>query len=148
MIMDSKLEFMDAVAVSGSAGTALKGDVIDLKATAVSPFSGRPMYWVIQVTTAFATGTTAEVAFVLASDATSSIATDGSATEHARTPAYDTGELTAGKVMIVPVPVVKDVERYLGNLVVTTTGTTTAGSVNSFLVHDAQDFRAYPDAIN
>ncbi len=111
------------------------------------------MYLVIQVTTAFATATTATVSFTLASDAGAAIATDGTATEHFISDAFDTGVLTAGAVVaVVPVPVgvstVTEYERYLGVLVTTAGATTTAGSINAFLTFDPSGWKSYADAVN
>jgi len=151
-ILDERLEFMDAVDVSAAAGTALGGDVIDLGATPMD-LGHEPLYLAIQVTTAFTTGGTAEVQFILASDAAAAIATDGTATYHAVTQAFDTGVLTAGTQLVIPLPVgantLGEYERYLGVLVVTTTATTTAGSVNAFLTRDPiNGWKSYADAAN
>lgn len=150
MILDELLEFADALDVSATAGTALAGDVIDLGTTPQDFGLGKSMYLVIQVTTAFATATTAEVQFILASDAAATIATDGTASEHVLTDAFDTGVLTAGKQITIPLPVGDALayERYLGLLVVTTSATTTAGSINAFLTFDPSYWKSYPDATN
>lgn len=148
MILDSTLEFCDATDVSATAGTAIAGDVIDLDAAGQDGVEG--MYLVIQVTTDFATATTAEVSFQLASDAAAAIATDGSASIHVQTAAYDTGVLTAGRVFVIEIPrgSLPTYERYLGLLAVTTSATTTAGSINAFLTLDASTWKSYPDAVN
>lgn len=161
MIIDSLLEFADATALS-TAGTGLArlGDQIDLGGgtgpDGVTTFdpqdygNGEPMYLVIQVTTAFTTGTTSEVAFVVASDAAAAIATNGSATEHIRTPALDSGTYVAGFTLCVPLPVGVDVpyERYLGVLQDVTTAALTGGAVNAFLSRDPIGWKALPDANN
>ena len=150
MILDELLECADDLDVSASAGTALAGDVIDLGSTPQDFGHGQPMYLVIQVTTAFATATTADITFILASDASATIATDGSATEHLLTDAYDTGVLVQGFQQTFPMPVGDGLayERYLGLLVVTGNATTTAGSINAFLTFDPSYWKSYPDAVN
>ena len=150
MILDETLEFADALDVSASTGTALAGDVIDLGSEPQDYGNGCPMYLVIQVTTAFATATTAAAQFVLASDAAATIATNGTATEHLLTDAYDTSVLVQGFQQTFPLPVGDGLayERYLGLLVVTSGATTTAGSINAFLTFDPSYWKAYPDAVN
>lgn len=151
MILDERLEFCDAVDVSSTVGTSLEGDVIDLGATPQdygSPY--RPMYLVIQVTTAFATATTATAQFTLATDAAAAIATNGTATEHIITDAFDTGVLVQGYTLQIPLPqgVGLEYERYMGILVTTAGATTTAGSINAFLTSSVSNQRLLPDAQN
>lgn len=150
MILDELLEFCDAVDVSAGTGTALAGDVIDLGTEPQDLGGGKPLYLNIQVTTAFTTATTATVQFILASDAAAAIETDGTATEHLLTDAYDTGVLVQGFKQTFPLPVGDGLayERYLGLLVVTGGATTTAGSINAFLTLDPNHWKAYPDAVN
>lgn len=86
MILDERNEFADATALSTAAtGRALVGDVIDLGATSSDIGNGQPLYLVIQVDTDVTSAGAATVSFELASDASASIATDGSATVHAVT---------------------------------------------------------------
>lgn len=148
MILDEKLEFCDALSVAATVGSALVGDVVDLRAADARLGSNVPLYLVIQVTTAFATATTATVSFELASDDTAAInVTTGS--KHVRTQAFDTTALGAGKQIIVPLPAgIPTYERYLGLIVVTAGATTTAGSINAFLTNDAFDWKAMPEGDN
>lgn len=149
MILDEKLEFCDQTAASGSAGTALLGDQINLDD------AGRELldtlYLVIQVTTAFGQASgSPTVNFQLASDASASIATNGSASIHWQSGALATSVLTAGKTFIVPLPSNEGVayEQYLGILAVTASATTNAGAINAFLTNDPQRWKAYADAQN
>lgn len=150
MIIDDRLEFCDATAMNtGGAGTYLVGDVIDLQGTSNDIGAGHPLFWIVQIDTlpVSATGT---AAFVLASDAQAAIATDGSATEHARTAASLAATLVAGYQFIVPVPLESPVyERYLGVLQVTAVAAFSAGKINSFLTLDPpRTGRQYADATN
>ena len=80
MIIDERLEFADAVSVAAAAGTANIGDIIDMS-VARDIGMGQPVYLVIGVDTEIITGGAAgTLKFLLVSDATSTIATDGSAT--------------------------------------------------------------------
>lgn len=149
MIMDETTELCDAVDVSGSTGTALEGDVIDL---GVGRDLGQfpDLYLVINVTTAFASGTASTVIFKLASDAVAAIATDGSATEHVISETYADSDLTAGTRLVYRLPVEGNVyERYLGLLVVTGAAATTAGTIDAFITHDANGvWKAKANATN
>ena len=151
MILDTYLEFADALDVSASTGTAAVG-AIDLRTAGTEPGTGHNLYLVIQVHTTFTTGTTAAVEFVLASDGTltgDSIATDGSATEHVSTGALDTGDLTAGARFVVALPFTPQAyERYLGLLIKTSGAATTAGAIDAFLTTTPQQWKPYPDAVN
>lgn len=148
MIMDQSLEFCDALDISASTGTALVGDVIDLDQA--GSLGAEMLHLVIQVTASFTTGTTAAVQFILASDAQPAIAADGTETRHALTDAYDTGELTAGKVIIIAMPRgnLPAYERYLGVEAITSGAATTAGSINAFLTRDVSAWQSLPDAVN
>ena len=150
MILDENLEFADALDISADIGTALVGDVVDLGATPQDLGNGQAMYLVIQVDTTFTTGSTAAVQFTLASDATASIATNGDASEHLLTDAFDTGTLVEGITLVLPMPTGAGVpyERYLGVLATTSGASTTAGKVNAFLTFDPSHWKAYADASN
>ncbi len=156
-IMDSTLEFADAVSVAAVAGTALIGSQVNLT-VARDIGNGRPIYLVITVDTEIITGGSAgTVNFQLASDSTAAIATDGSATVH-----FDTGPIVtddsaansdlcnAGAVLCcVALPLEgKAYEQYLGILCVTTTTTTTAGKINAFLTLDPPVWKSYANSAN
>ena len=153
MIIDSKLEFCDAVsAVQAASTTALIGDVVDLSTASEDQGTvDDPLYLVITVDTAFASADSNPVHFELASDAAAAIAVDGSASQHVVSPTYDVSELTAGRKLVFALPsgVSKAYEQYLGLLLVTGAGASgvTAGKVNAFLTKDAGQNVAYPDAI-
>lgn len=149
MILDETLEFADAVDVSAAAGTANIGDIIDLSLVSSDIGTGEMMYLVIQVTTTFTSGGAAVVQFALVSDATTTIAVDGSETRHALTDAFVFSTLTAGRNIIIPLPGGWPAyERYLGLNVITSGATTTAGAINAFLTKDARAWSALPDAVN
>ena len=149
MILDERTEIADAVSLNtGAAGTYLIGDQIDLT-VARDVGNGQPVYLVITVDTTATSGGSATGTFVLASDASASIATDGSATEHFRTSAFPLASMTAGTVLAcVPLPLEGTVyERYLGLLQITGTAAFTGGKVNAFLTFDPSKYKAYDNAI-
>lgn len=141
-ILDERLEFADAVSVAASTGTALIGDQINSQVVRDLGM-GEPVYLVISVDTEIITGGSAgTVEFQLVSDASASIATDGSATVHLSTGTFVTddaqandAELNAGSIIFsAPLPVEGPAyEQYLGILCITDTTATTAGKINAYL---------------
>ena len=148
MILDERLEFADATALSTSGtGRALVGDVIDLT---TGDFGHEPLYLVIQVTTAVTSGGSATVSFELASDAAAAIATDASATQHWASAAIAKATLIAGYTQIVPIPPSTSsnpYERYVGILQNVATAALTAGAINAVITHDPHNWITYPDAL-
>jgi hypothetical protein len=160
MIMDSRLEFCDAVSVAATAGTALVGSQIDTSVVN-DVGQGQPVYLVVNVDTEIITGGVAgTIQFVLASDATAAISTTTSSL-HAFSEEFvtdDTGandaELKAGAYpWVIPLPLEgQQYEQFLGILVITGTTTTTAGAINAFLTLDppraGKGVDSYADATN
>jgi len=155
MILDERNEFADAVSVAGSAGTALIGDVIDLGGTSQDIGNGQPLYLVIQTDTEIITGGSAgTIQFTLASDASASIATDGSATAHFVSASLVTDDAAANSAALNAGGVIAAValpngtyERYLGVLATIGTTTVTAGKINAFLTTNVAKWVATPDGI-
>lgn len=155
MILDELLEFCDATSVAAAAGTALLGDVVDLGSASRDIGNGQDTYFYLSVDTSIITGGSAgTIQFKLVSDASASIATDGSATEHIVTKAFVTdddalNELDAGREIIcLPLPSGQTYERYLGVICTIATTTVTAGAISAGLTKDKTGWRAYPDATN
>jgi hypothetical protein len=146
MILDKRNEFCDAVALNtGAAGTYLVGDQIDLGAVARDVGNGEPMYLVITVDTLPTSAGAATAQFQLASDASASIATNGTATVHLETKAFAISEMAAGTMLAAIALPLEGVayERYLGILQVTGTAAFTAGKINAFLTHDVAKWKSY-----
>jgi len=157
MIMDSNLEFCDAVSVAQAAGTDLLGDVVDLGAVPDDISVGTPVYLVINVDTEIITGGAAGViSFQLVSDAQAAIAADGTETIHWQSHDFITdgtdanaAEMKAGAtIAVVALPGGVTYERYLGVQTIIATTTVTAGAVNAFLTTDVARWKAYADASN
>jgi hypothetical protein len=150
MIIDSRNEFCDATALDTSGtGTAAIGDVIDLGSPR-NMGQGRALYLTVVVeTTVDSAGDGASVEFVAATDDSSSIATNGSASEHASTGVIAEADLVAGARFVIPLGT-GDVayERYMGLLQKTTGEAVTAGKVDAFLTLDPTGWKAYPDALD
>ena len=156
MIMDSRLEFCDAVNVFASAGTALVGSQIDTDVIR-DLGQGHPLYLVMTVSTEIITGGSAGIIqFNLVSDSVAGISTTTS-TIHASSEAFVTdgtdandSELKLGAtpwITAIP-PEGPEWEQFMGILVVTTTTTTTAGAINAFLTLDPYGWKSYADAAN
>lgn len=145
MILDERNEFCDATALNtGAAGTYLIGDQIDL-GVARDIGNGQPLYLVITVDTLPTSAGAATAQFQLASDASASIATNGTASVHFETKAFAISEMAAGTVLAAVALPIEGVayERYLGILQVTGTAAFTGGKVNAFLTHDVAKWKSY-----
>lgn len=145
MILDKRNEFCDAVALNtGGAGTYLVGDQIDL-GRARDIGNGDPVYLVITVDTLPTSAGAATAQFTLASDASASVATDGSATVHLQTKAFAISEMAAGTILAAIALPLEGVayERYLGVLQTTGTAAFTGGKINAFLTHDVAKWKSY-----
>jgi|1_EtaG_2_1085319.scaffolds.fasta_scaffold00956_6 hypothetical protein len=150
MIMDERLEFADATSVgTPNSSTVNIGDIIDLS-VARDIGDGSNLYLVVQVTTAITSGGSATVRFKLASDATTSIAVDGTQTEHATSDSIAVASLTAGYQLTMPIPMENPAyERYLAFQVEEDAGQAlTAGNVNAFLTMHPPKWKSYADASN
>jgi hypothetical protein len=144
MITDARNTFCEGADITASTGTQAIGDVIDLGAPR-DLGQGQPLYLVVVVTENVTGGS---VEFVVASDASSSIATDGSASEHAGTGAQPAADMNVGTTLVVPLGTgTVEYERYLGVLQKTTSNTINAGKVDAFLTMDPTGWKAYPDAL-
>jgi hypothetical protein len=146
MILDERLEFCDATALSTTAtADVILGDVIDRGSTPTLTDlgTGEPIYLVIQVTTALAGATSLRIRLV--SDSAAALTT--SKTTH-----WDSGVIAlsgnwaVGTVFVVAVPWDATVERYVG-LWQNVVGTISAGAVNAFLTRNPAKWSAYADAL-
>ena len=147
MFMDNTLEFADATSVGTPNSTTVNvGDIIDTGVIR-DVGAGQPLYLIITIDTAVTSGGAATVAFLMVSDSTSTIATDGTATKHIETDAIAVASLTAGYTMVVPFSSVNpSYERYLAFQVKETAGQAlTAGNVNAFLTIDPHGWTSHPD---
>lgn len=154
MIIDDRLEFADAAALStAGTGLALVGDVVNLSVASTSGGGGigyleKPLYLVISVDTAVTSAGAATVQFVLASDAQAAIAVDGTATEHFRTVAFAKTTLVAGYMFAMPVPPPPpNYEQYLGILQNVGVAALTAGKINAFLTTTPPVWAPRPDSL-
>jgi hypothetical protein len=148
MWLDERLEMCDATsAAATAAATVLLGDQIDLSAAGRDVGAGEPMFWVIQVDTAFTSTGSPTAVFKLVSDDSTSISTTGGATEHVVTSAIAYDAMAVGYTKAISLPMESPVyERYLGTLVTAGgTGNLAAGKINSFITRDVAKWKAYAD---
>ncbi len=151
MILDELTEFADAVSVGTPNNTTVNiGDIIDTGTVTRDLGQGQPVYIVITVDTAITSGGAATVAFLVVSDSTTTIATDGTATRHLESDAIPVATLVAGYTMVMQLPAVApDYERYLAfQIREVASQALTAGNVNAFLTVDPTGWTSYPDATN
>ena len=150
MFVDAGLEFADATSVgTPNNSTVNVGDNFSI-GDARDVGAGTPLYLVVNVTTAITSGGAATVAFLLVSDASTTIATDGTATKHIETKAFAVADLVAGFQVVVALPPEPPTyELFLGVQVKETASQAlTAGNINAFLTTEPNLYRAYPDASN
>lgn len=147
MITDKYNTFAKATALNtGAAGTYLLGDVIDLTVE-TDIGQSTELYLVVTVETTATSAGAATLEIQLASDAQAAIATDGSATVHAKSATFAVTDLSAG-VNIMKIELPREglaYERYLGILQVTGVAAFTAGAINAFLTPNPSGWRAYPN---
>jgi len=152
MFMDDTLEFADATSVGTPNNTTVNvGDIIDTGSIVRDIGAGQNLYLVITIDTLVTSGGSATVAFLMVSDATTTIAVDGTATKHMESDAIPVATLVAGYKMVIPLPTASpDYERYLAFQVKETAGQAlTAGNVNAYLTLDPQGpWTSYPDGNN
>lgn len=151
MIVDYLFQFADATSVGTPNNTTVNcGSQVDLQAAGANLGDGKPLYFVVQVTTAITSGGAATVSFLLSSDSTASIAVDGNQTIHLESDVIAKATLVAGYTLAFPVPlgISNTYERYLGCQVRENAGQAlTGGAINAFITDAVQSWRAVPNAI-
>lgn len=151
MILDERLEFADELAIPTSAGTALAGDVIDLRSLGGSGLgalrdigNGQTLYWYASIDVAAAGGTSMQLQLV-----SSAAATLTSPNIHAVSAVFATADMLPGTVLVMIAIPLEGVEylRYLGIRTVVV-GTMTDGFFSSGLTLDPIKWQAYAEGDN
>lgn len=145
MILDNTNTFAAATSANLNNTNQKFGDDLNRGAsvnTLVDIGAGETVYFVVQVTTTFSGGTSAQ--FDLVSDSTAAL-TAGKTT-HCSTGAIGVATLVAGYTVAIPLPPNKTYQKFLG-VWETTVGNVT-GAVNIFLAKDIKRWRPYVDAVN
>lgn len=150
MIVDNLIEFANAAAVTTTVGTA-EVETLDMLVAADHGFlrGNKPLYLIIQVTTAFATGASGTVKFRVVSDAQDPVQTDGSETQHVETPVLAVADLPLGEKIALVLPPESDsnpYERYLGLQSIVATGALSAGAIDAWISPDFSGRKIYGSA--
>lgn len=133
MITDENLKFASNFALpTGFTGTFFSSDAAEVD-PAIQSTGGEGLSLVIQISETVTSGGGAFVEFILASDSTGNIATDGSATRHFGTGPIPIASLVRGAEFGVALSSAPDYEQYLGILVKVTGAALTGGLFNAFL---------------
>lgn len=138
MLIDKNLMMHDDTAVT--AATEYKGSSIPLHTAdeMLREGKGEPLEILIQVTEAFAGGTSVQFDVITAPEA--SLATDES---HVGTPAIVTAELTLGKKIRLPLQMVSaDTASYFG-VMATSVGVHTAGKFSAWVQRAGEDQNSF-----
>lgn len=151
MILDERTEFADAVSVgTPNSSTVNVGDIID-SSVVRDLGGGHQLYLVVQITTTVV-GANSTTRFILASDSTDTIATDGTQSIHGKTDEFTPAQLVAGFQVAIPLPPEGSnaYERYLAFQIEETAGNAlSAGNVNAFLTFDPPvKWKSYADGDN
>jgi hypothetical protein len=144
MILDELAEFCDATAANGTDVSVIIGDVMSTLVGTDNTLrdlgNGQPVYFVIQVTTAYTAAGTS-VQWQLATDSTADLAT--SRTNHVDSGAISTvAGIAAGTTYIWTLPVEATYEDFMG-VWLTTVGAVAGGAINAFLTMDPSRWTAY-----
>jgi hypothetical protein len=157
MIIDSRLNFAVAAALTLATGTNNLTNVADLGTNALNATrdiaNGEQAYLIGTVDTDITSGGTATLQFALVSDAVAAIQTNGSQITHLLTPlvtvpasANAATRTKAGSLICcVALPQGVDYKQYLGMQSIVGTAALTAGKVNFFITADPTAWRAYSD---
>jgi len=167
MLLDSRLEFADALTVAAGATTIVvvpNSNIIDLGAilggsagaTAQTPdvALGEDLYFTINVDTEVITaGNAGTLQFALYSNATADLAS--TPTLHYTSPEYVTDDSAANSAQLNAGGTIAQIklphgsyQRYLVLGYIIGTTTITAGKINAFLSKDVSKNVAYPNAVN
>lgn len=151
MILDKNMQFCAGqdFTDTATAGTENCTDVLNLGDDPVDLGSGRELFLVVIVTTAFTSGGTPAITFQLVSDDTDTLPADGSETPHIVAGPFTKGQLTQGAVPICQALPAEGLpyEQYLGMQVKWASAALTAGSISAFLTLDPKKWAALPDAL-
>ena len=150
MLLDKLNLLASATALNtGAANTYLIGSQIDLGDARDIGNAGKPLWFVLQVTTAVdSSGDGVTLAFHLASDATAAVHVS-TGTRHFSTPVFTQAQLVAGFRWMIQLPTEGLVyEQFLGLLQTTAVEAVTAGAVTVALTIDPPVHKLYPEGLN
>tara|TARA_R100001510_G_C7626234_1_gene186056 strand:- start:200 stop:670 length:471 start_codon:yes stop_codon:yes gene_type:complete len=143
MFIDSTLEFCDSVTLSGTGIEEKKGNVLDLSDTTDNALkdlgSGEPIYLVLNVTTAFASGTSVRIDLRSGSNADLESSSPVIHWTTGVVAAANYGTLTGMTIVQLPTRP-NDYKENVG-IHVTTVGAVTGGVADAFLTKDVPNWQ-------
>lgn len=147
MITDERAFFATAAELPAGIGTSRIGDCID-RGSAETTAAAR-LFLVALAKEAITAAGAGTIRIELASDATGTLATDGTASSHIKGGAIATSAtpIPAGTVLLCSAVPPGSYERYTGLLLHTTGNVITAGKLTAFLTPDASDWKAYASGV-
>lgn len=147
MILDKRTEFASALALNtGAPATFNIGDVIDLS-SARDVGNGQELWWYWRMITAATSGGAGTLTAQLVTDDNAGMATPTVIAQSES--AIALASLGAGAlVVMVPIPLIRVPERFLGIRQITGTAAFTGGTFSSGLTLDPQKWLAIADGVN
>jgi len=135
MIMDNELIFSEDLSCAIAVGSVYGAYALDMGAAAPDIGAGKVLYAIFNVNTVFASAGAATVTFKVVDEADTTI--DSGSVVIAQTGAFAYTALTAGKIIVLPIPIGIMTQRYLGIAVTVAGATTTTGIIDAQLAFDA-----------
>jgi len=136
MYVDDKLLICDNQEMIGSATDVYSLFALNL-GTIRDIGKGEPAYLVINISEAYeTTTTTGRVVFALVDEEDETLA--GTSVVIVQTAAILATELTAGRIIVIPIPAGLITQQYLGVKVTLSVEEVTAGRINAFIAQDVQ----------
>ena len=136
MILDFQLQVSSAQDLSQTASDYYSTKVVNMSHILGDPGGGEPFYLIINVVEAFTSAGSATVQFAVIDEANTTL--DGSSVIIVQTRAIAIATLTAGKIIVIPIPAGIITQQYLGVRYDIGTATTTAGTVDASFALGAQ----------
>jgi len=131
MYVDKELLLSDSQDLSQSAGSYYSTYAINLGGTVGDIGSGNPLYLVCCVDEAFTSAGSATVQICLIAEDDTTLDSGSTIIVQTDDIAYTT--LTAGKIIVIPVPAGLITQQYIGVRYDIGTATTTAGTISAFI---------------
>ena len=136
MFVDKELLLCDGQQVIGTDTDVYSGQAINL-GTVRDVGKGEPAYLVINVTTLFESGTSiGTVVFALVDEEDETLEATSKVIVQTAPLVVDT--LTAGRIIVIPIPAGLITQQYLGLKATIATEQVTAGNIDAFIALDAQ----------
>lgn len=155
MIIDSRLEFADALALTAGPGTQVVANTVTTGSIVRDLGNGEPVYFCVTVDTSIigTTDATGTITYQLVTDSNTNLTTAPVVLASSSVLVTDTTATAANKSIagsipfLIALPQGANYKEFLGIKIVTATRAITAGKVNAFLTKDLAGSAIYPDAL-